>query len=198
MTARTSALLIGGLGLAALIAQYIALAPPLDTASVAGKLWAMAGYFTILTNLGVTLVMLAVAAGWRLTASRAAGLLVALTMVGLVFHTLLAQLISPQGLAWWANQGLHSAMPIALALWWLAFAPKSVALRDLPFWLIWPGLYGAYALIRGAATGFWPYPFLNADTLGWPAVTLNIAALLAAFAVLSLGLIALTHLLRRS
>ena len=92
-----------------------------------------------------------------------------------------------------ADQALHSAVPGLVLIWWLGFAAKTVTPRDLPFWLIWPAVYAAYALIRGALTGFWPYPFLDADSLGWPAVALTSAVLVAAFAVLGLGFVTLAR-----
>jgi hypothetical protein len=55
--------------------------------------------------------------------------------------------------------------------------------------LAWPAAYAAYALLRGSLTGFWPYPFLDADALGWPEVMWNAAALVAAFAALGAALI---------
>lgn len=165
-------------------------------ANLLDALWRMAGFFTILTNLGVVALMAAIARGWRIGASWAAGLLVSILMVGLVYHAVLARLWAPQGLAWWADQGLHTAVPLATALWWLAFAPKGVVWRDLAFWLIWPMLYCAYALGRGAMTGFWPYPFLNVEALGPGVVALNIAGLVIAFAALGAGVVLLARRLR--
>lgn len=166
-------------------------AAPTDT------LWRMAGYFTILTNLGVAAVMAAAAVGRPIGPRRSGAMTVAIVIVGIVYHLILARLWAPVGLAWWADQGLHTAVPVATALWWLAFAPKSVSLRDLPFWLIWPATYAVYALIRGAMTGFWPYPFLDASALGWSLVALNVALLVAVFAGLGLALIALARRLSR-
>jgi hypothetical protein len=189
MTARILALLIGVLGLASLRAQYDALLPPVSGQSLPWQVWFLAGYFTILTNFAATFHMLAAARGWRIGASRAAGLVLSMVMVALVYHAVLARLWAPEGQAWWADQGLHTAMPLAMVLWWLGFAPKDVTARDLPWWLIWPAAYCAYALIRGQISGIYPYPFLDVAAQGWPAVGLNTAGLLAAFAGLGLGLI---------
>lgn len=158
--------------------------------------WWLAGYFTILTNLGVAVAMTAVALGHRLTPRAQGGLVLAILMVGIVYHALLARLWAPQGLAWWADQGLHTATPVLMLGWWLGFGDRGVTLRDLPYWLIWPGLYANYAFLRGALTGFWPYPFLDADALGWPEVALNAAGMVLAFAGLGLGLIALARSVR--
>ncbi len=191
MLSRIVALLIGVLALAALRGQYDVIQEPPDQ-----KLWLMAGYFTVLTNLLVGASMLAVAWRWSMPARVAAGLLIAIVMVGLMYHLVLAALWQPQGLAWWADQGLHTFVPLAFAGWWLAFADKQIGWRDLPLWLIWPLGYGVYAIIRGAMTGFWPYPFVNVDALGLAQVAVNLAGLLAMFAVLGAGLIGVTRLVR--
>ena len=193
MLARILAFAVGVLALASLRAQYDALLDPVAAQPLLDKLWFMAGFFTILTNLAIAGHMLAVTRGWQIGASRAAGLLVAIVVVFLTYHAVLAGLWQPQGLAWWANQGLHTAVPLATLGWWLAFAPKDVTRRDLPYWLIFPAIYGIYALIRGGMTGFWPYPFLDADQLGMVRVSLNIAGMIALFAVVGAGVLALAR-----
>lgn len=178
---RLSATALAFLGLASLRGQY-------DTMLIPGlgpRLWAMAGYFTILTNALITLRMLATAYGWRISASTAANLLLSILMVGIIYHLLLTPALPLTGARWWADFGLHSAMPLAYLAWWLAMAPKSTAWRDLPLWLIWPLAYLGYALVRGSITGFWPYPFLNVTTLGLARAALNAALVAASFAALA-------------
>lgn len=155
--------------------------------------WWLAGYFTILTNLGVAALMGAAALGYRRSARMQGGLVLSILMVGLVYHAILARLWAPQGLAWWADQGLHTATPVFMLGWWLTFGDRQIKWSDLPAWLIWPALYAAYALTRGALTGFWPYPFLDAAQLGWPQVAVNTAGMVLAFASLGLALIALAR-----
>lgn len=180
MKARLTAFALAILGLASLRAQFDALPNIPDAAQ---RIWAMAAFFTILTNALLTAHLLAITNRWQISAVRAASLLLSIVMVGLIYHGLLSDLWAPTGLGWWADQGLHSAMPLGYAAWWLAFAPKDLRLQDLPKALLWPLLYLVYALIRGVKTGFWPYPFLNADTLGWPHLALNCAALVLAFSL---------------
>ena len=155
--------------------------------------WWLAGYFTILTNGAVAVLMGRCALGAALSARLQGGLVLSIVMVGLVYHAILARLWAPQGLAWWTDQALHTATPLLTLAWWLGFGDRRVGLRDLPSWLTWPAAYAAYALVRGTLTGFWPYPFLDADTLGWPRVALNVTGMVLAFALLGVGLIALAR-----
>jgi hypothetical protein len=192
MIARLSALALGFLGLAALRGQFDLLL----LNGLGPKLWQLAGFFTILTNALLVVHLLAIAKDWKIPASRAAGLLLSILMVGAVYHLVLAGLWAPQGRAWWVDQGLHSAMPLGYLLWWLAFAPKTLRWSDLPTWLLWPAAYAAYALTRGALTGFWAYPFLNADALGWPRVALICAGLLLAFTALGAAILTLARRLQ--
>lgn len=191
MLARLSAFALAVIGLAALRAQFDALT---GVALAVDRIWAMLGYFTILTNAVLVVHLLAITKGWQISASRAAGLLVAIGAVGIIYHALLASQFPTEGLGWWADLGLHTAMPLGYAAWWLGFAPKAVRWRNLPEWLIWPAIYAGYALIRGQITGFWPYSFLNAEALGWAHVGRNLAALLVALALLSLAIAALARI----
>lgn len=192
MIARLSALVLGFVGLAALRGQY-------DLLIVEGllpRLWILAGFFTILTNALLTGHLLAIANGWRISGARAAGLLVSIVMVGVVYHLVLARLWAPVGVAWWVDQALHSAMPLGFLAWWLVFAPKGLHRKDLVAWLVWPASYAVYALLRGGLSGVWAYPFLQADTLGWPRVAVNCAVLLLAFAGLGAGVLGLAQRLQ--
>jgi len=62
--------------------------------------------------------------------------------------------------------------------------------RSVFAWLVFPIAYGAWSLIHGAVTGFYPYPFLDVAKLGYEHVLRNMGALVLVFAVLGLGLIA--------
>ena len=78
----------------------------------------------------------------------------------------------------WPRLGLHGLMPVAVVLWWLVFSPKAVRRRDLAVWLVWPVVYGTYALLRGQISGDWPCPALDVAGLGLLRVARNAAALL--------------------
>ena len=144
MMSRFVALLSGTLALAALRGQFDALpyAPLVD------RLWAMAGYYGVLTTLGVAGMMFAVAKGWRMSGAVAAAMLVA---VGLVAGAYAVRLWGSTAMAaGWADYALHLGVPLAVGLWWWRFADKTVKGRDLPQLIAWPTIYGLYALLRGA------------------------------------------------
>ena len=162
-------------------------------------LWTLAGYFTVLSNALVLLVLGASALGGTAVGPVTAGAL-ALTMalVGLVYHLLLAGLWAPAGLAWWADQALHTAVPLLVALWWAALADKRGLTAAAPvLWLVWPLAYMSYALVRGGLTGWYPYPFLDLATLGAGAVALNLGGLLIALLAAGYAMLALARRLDR-
>jgi hypothetical protein len=144
MMSRFVALLSGTLALAALRGQFDALpyAPLVD------RLWLMAGYYTVLTTLGVAGMMFAVAKGWRMSGAVAAAMLVAVGLVAVAYAVRLWG--STAMAAGWADYALHLGVPLAVGLWWWRFADKTVKGRDLPQLIAWPAIYALYALLRSA------------------------------------------------
>ena len=195
--ARLSAALLSLVALVAIAVQSTVI--PDGPGTVTGTIWIMAGYFTILTNLLVAVSAGAMAAtGRALPPGWLGGLTLWIAIVGVVYHTMLADLWDPQGLAWWADQGLHSATPAITFLWWLAFAPKSgLGVRHAALWLIWPLVYVAYALIRAQFTRAYPYPFIDLNTLSLGAFAANVAGLSVGFFLGGLALVGLARLIRR-
>lgn len=146
MMSRLTALLIGTLALAALREQF----DGLPYAPLADRLWLMAGYYGVLTTLGVAGLMFAVAKCWRMSGAIAAAMLGAVGLVAGVFamrHWGNAALASG-----WADYALHLGVPLAVGLWWGRFADKTVKARDLPRLIAWPALCGLYVLLRGVLT----------------------------------------------
>ncbi|NEQ44707.1 MAG: hypothetical protein F6K00_14560 [Leptolyngbya sp. SIOISBB] len=165
-----------------------------QTSLVDGNGWGYAivlylGYFTILTNWCVTLALTA-----RLLPKRFAlqqflthpqvisAIATAIAIVCIVYFLLLRQLWNPQGLALVLDTTLHYVMPaLFLLYWWLAIPRRTVQLRNIPRWLVYPLGYLVYTLIRGEITGLYPYPFIDVDTLGYGRALLNSVGILIGF-----------------
>lgn len=150
-------------------------------------IWRMLGYFTILSNILVAMVMTGVAlnrwpGGARMSPAVLAATMIYIVCVGVFYHLLLAQLYDLSGLAWLADTGLHSAIPLMTLVWWLLFCPKSgLRAHHIVWWLAYPLAYCAAALVRGQIAGWYPYPFIDAAALGLPKALLNSALLTLAF-----------------
>ncbi len=68
----------------------------------------------------------------------------------------------------WANAVVHYLMPIVIVLDWLVDPPRSrIAWHRTWRWLIFPVVYFGYTLIRGAITGWYPYPFFDVTSNGY-------------------------------
>jgi hypothetical protein len=164
-------------------------------------IWVFFGFFTILTNLLVAVACFARARGfWPVWWPSAKGVLACLALnialVGIVYHLLLSALWNPAGLHWWADQGLHSAVPVLFVAYWALYAPKAgLAWGDSLRWLLFPALYFAYALARGAMDGWYPYPFLDVGRLGYGAVLVNGLSIAAILFLAGLGLVAASRAL---
>ncbi len=196
-TPRFSAALVAGLTVISLRLQFDVLRAAQPDLPVSAAVWIMAGYFTVLTNTLVAASMMATAWGYVISSRWTAALVVSIVMVGIVDHTVLAWVWAPVGLAWWADQGLHTAVPMAMLAWWVAFSQKDIGWGDLLWWLIWPLLYCVYAVWRGVVTGFWAYPFVDIDALGGFAVARNCLGLVMAFCMLGSLLILAARRLAR-
>lgn len=194
---RIAAAIVAVVAAISLVAQWQVSSDLMPSAEPAAVAWRMLGYFTVLGNLTALFIMVRVVIARKIRARRAAALAVVMAMIGLGYHGLLAGLWAHQGLAWWADQGLHTAVPILTVLWWLAYAPKNgLKWYDAVRWLIWPVLYADYALVRGLASGFYPYPFLDISVLGIAQVAMNVVVLAAAYMALGLIVVAAARAIR--
>lgn len=102
------------------------------------------------------------------------------------------------GVASTSSPLLHYVLPIMVFTDWLLFRPYGQARwRDLPGWMLFPLGYTAIALAHGALpAGRYPYPYLDPDRQGWPAVGIWVAAVTAGFALVGALLIAVDRLRR--
>jgi hypothetical protein len=194
---RIAAVCIAAVAAISLFAQALVSIGLMAGAQPLAVIWRMAGYFTVLGNLATLILMAGVVLTGKIRARTAGLITVVMAVVGIGYHGLLAGIWQPQGLAWWADHGLHTAVPVLVVLWWVVFAPKAGLVgRDAFKWLVWPIGYAAYALLRGFISGFYPYPFLDVSKLGLAQSLLNIGVLGLCFVVLGLLLIRVARLIR--
>ena len=173
-----------------LAAQYIILVTFGKYGGVAATTFTFFGFFTIWSNilvaLAFTLPFLKADGKLHLffqnQAVRAATALYIL-VVAVVYYSLLYKIHNPQGLSAITNASLHLIMPVLYILDWLFFAKKDkLSYKSLPYWVIFPLAYGVFNIIRGLATGVYPYPFLVIGSRG--AVSVMIAMVMFTFTYL--------------
>lgn len=181
----------------AVITEYLLMDPARPgLGDPVSRLWVLLRYFTILSNLLLGGVMLAVALGRRPGPDWLATATLAIGMVGLIYHTLLQQNLV--GLAWWNDHALHTVTPLGAAIWWLGFGGHGLSLSRLWVWLCWPFGYCLYAMGRGQIDGIYPYFFLDIGRYGVTQVALNIGGLVAAFALAGIALWLIARILGRA
>ncbi|WP_210481504.1 Pr6Pr family membrane protein [Naasia sp. SYSU D00948] len=99
--------------------------------------------------------------GWR----GAAAVYAAVTLA--VFALLLEGTPAAGETTPWVDLVLHKLMPVVLILDWLLIPSATRARWWRPLaWMAYPVAYLAYALVRGAAVGWYPYPFLDPREVG--------------------------------
>ncbi len=189
---RLMSALIALVALAALAMQWAVSANLMAGAVPMAVVWRMLGYLAVLGNIAVLVIMTRAVITNRIRVRQAGAITAVMIFIGLGYHWVLSDLWQPTGRAWWADQGLHTAVPGLTCLWWLAFAPKSgLTFFHAVRWLIWPIFYADYVLVRGLASGFYPYPFLDVSAVGIGQVVLNICMLAAVFVAIGLMLVSI-------
>ena len=156
-------------------------------------------YFTILSNILVALALTAPVVApnsrlgrWSASEGMRAAVAMYIAVVGLTYHFLLADVWDPQGWLLVANTLLHYVMPLAFVIDWLAFTPKG-RLRwvDPTKWLVPVLIYGAWTLLHGKLSGWWPYWFVDVDKLGLGRTVVYFAGLLVFFLIVGLIVVAI-------
>lgn len=194
----------GAIALTALVAvgiQYVTFLSASEL-GLAGSTIRYFSYFTIWTNLMIAI-------GWGTQAGLPQSRLGQLfgrddvrtaatsyiVLVGITYHALLAAQYNPEGLQLFADILLHTVVPLAVFAEWLFGSGKRDArFAQVPGWQVYPVIYTAYTLIKGAITDFYPYPFLDVATLGYGGVAIQLAGLIVFFTLTSLALVAIGKL----
>ena len=158
--------------------------------SIGKRLADLFSYFTIQSNLFVLVASVALALDpardgrvWRVVRLDA---LLGISITGLVYWTLLAPLVDLSGWGLVAGMGFHLVSPLATVVVWLLVGPRPrIAWSTFGWAFAWPLAWVAYTFVRGAVTGWYPYPFLDVSEVGYG------PALLAVGGVLVLGVLLL-------
>lgn len=165
--------------------------PPLAT-----RLVRLVSYFTIQSNFLVAVT------AWQLRRDPArdgrwwrvvrAATLVGITVTGLVHFVLLRPLLDLEGANWAADKLLHMVVPVlALGAWLLAGPRPRVTWRCVLELMAWPLAWLVLTLAVGAATRWYPYPFLDSATDGVGAVVVACVAITVLFLAVAAGVRAL-------
>jgi hypothetical protein len=156
-------------------------------------------FFTIQSNIAAALILVAAAVvrpGERtplFDAVRGAATL-AIVVTGLVFAVLLAghQESLDTHIAW-VDFVVHKLTPIVVFVDWLVDPPqRRLRLTVAASWLAYPLLWFGYTLARGAAQGWYPYPFVDVERIGyggvfWRGAIMGVMFAGAAAALASIG-----------
>lgn len=92
-------------------------------------------------------------------------------VVGLVYQFVLRPIWEPTGWQFVIDELLHTLIPIYVLVYWFFYVKLSgFNPRHLVKWLLYPFIYFAFVLLRGHFSGFYPYPFINAQEIGYSKV----------------------------
>lgn len=160
------------------------------------------GYFTILTNIAVallfsTLLTFPSSKLGKLFSKPAVfgSIVLAIVVVGIIYHLLLRQHWDPKGIVLFADIILHTVVPVSTLAYWLFYPPKDRILLWMPFaWCVYPISYLFYAMVRGAIINRYPYYFIDASEIGVTGVVQNSLMLTGVFLALGFALLGLTRL----
>ncbi|SHN10587.1 Pr6Pr family membrane protein [Mucilaginibacter sp. OK098] len=174
--------------------------------SLCSTLVQLYSYYTILSNLlmvvCLTIILIAPTSAlghFFLKRTVLTSIALYITIVALIYNIVLRNLWHMEGLFKLANELLHVVNPILFIIYWFAFVPKAgLKYRDVLPWLWFPLIYFIYVLIRGAISGDYPYPFLNAEKSGYAQVMLNALILLPVIWGLGALYVLIARLMSRS
>jgi hypothetical protein len=142
------------------------------TASTPMRVLRFFSYFTIQSNLlamvtAATLVARPDRDGrwWRIARIAAA---VGMTVTFFVYYIALRPILDLHGITKSTDVAFHYVAPLMTVGGWLLFGPRPrIDPGSLVRHLVWPVGYLGYVLVFGAVTEWYPYPFIDADDLGY-------------------------------
>jgi len=159
-------------------------------------------FFTVECNLliAISLTILLIASSSPIgkffsTVSVQSAIALYIFIVSLVYNTVLRGLVPLSGWGSIVDNLLHVLVPILYIIYWIVFVQKgNLHWKNVIGWSLFPLLYLVYSLVRGSIVHWYPYPFLNADVLGYEKVSINSLGVLAVFVAGAFGMIALNRI----
>lgn len=144
--------------------------------SMSLRLLRFLAYFTVQSNVLVLLSTGVLARDpaydgnrWRVLRTMA---VTGIAVTGLVHWFLLRPLLHLHGADLVADRLLHLVVPVLALLGWALFGPRArMDRRTSLVSTAWPLAWLAVILVQGAATGWYPYPFLDHRIHSWGRVT---------------------------
>ena len=139
---------------------------------ILSRLGHFVSYFTVQSNLLVAVATVLLTQdpsrdGSTFRSLRLAGM-IGISVTGIVHFFLLRPLMDLHGSDYLADKLLHMVVPALAVIGWALFGPRPRVERSAQLWSVaWPLAYLVYVLLVGAATGWYPYPFLDVDAKGW-------------------------------
>lgn len=81
----------------------------------------------------------------------------------------------------------HYVVPVMAVVGWVAFGPRGwVDGRAVYAAVVWPIAWFCVVFVRGESTDYYPYRFMNPETIGYPRVAVNVALVLLTVAAVAL------------
>ena len=147
-------------------------------------------YFTIQSNLlamvtAATIVLRPDRDGrwWRIARVAA---VVGMTVTFFVYYIALRPILDLHGVTKATDVAFHYVAPLMTVGGWLLFGPRPrIDPGSLVRHLVWPVAYLGYITVLGAVTEWYPYPFIDADALGYAKALFH--ALLVTALLLAVG-----------
>ncbi|HTQ63556.1 MAG TPA: Pr6Pr family membrane protein [Puia sp.] len=188
-----------------IIIQLILMLEANPEKTIAEKTINFFSYFTILSNILIAFSLTIIATKPGSKAGRffsnpsvQSALAVYIIMVMTMYILFLKETWNPQGWQWIADVKLHYLIPILYIVYWIIFVPKGQThWMNSIVWLIYPLCYLVYTLIRGAISGFYPYPFIDVHKLGYTHSLLNAFKIMIGFIGIGLLIIAVDKLMKK-
>lgn len=160
---------------------------------VATRMVQTLSFFTIQSNILVLVVAVTLVVDperdgrfWRVLRLDA---LLGIVITGLVFDLILIHYVHPSGWQLVATIGFHYVAPWATLLGWVLFGPRPRIDRSTLAWsAVWPVAWIVLTFVRGAVDGWYPYPFLDVEKVGYPAALRNVLVVVAVAVVIAMVL----------